>query len=92
MSEAIEFWPDYGAGPLWVGGRAVDVERPDIPPDLAHRLVSWNAEYGDERLPMEGPGDAAWLSEGRRLLHELRAAVWPVEVVVTEPWWGEEPK
>jgi hypothetical protein len=42
-------------------------------------------------VPIEGPGDEDWLSEGKRLLGEVRTALGDQhEVVVTEPWWGGE--
>jgi len=86
----IEFWPEYGDGPLWEDGRAVDLQAAGLPAALVGRLRSWNDEYGDERLPIDGPGDAAWIAEGRALLSTVREAVGPqVEVIVTEPWWGE---
>jgi hypothetical protein len=88
----LEFWPEYGAGPLWDEGAGVDPTQLGLPTELVERLVAWNARYGDERLPMEGPGDPAWLGEGRRLLAETRTALAASHrVVVTEPWWGEEP-
>ncbi|HEX5534869.1 MAG TPA: hypothetical protein VFX33_14105 [Actinomycetales bacterium] len=43
-------------------------------------------------MPIEGPGDSAWLCEGRQLLREIRTALGnEYRVVVTEPWWGEDP-
>ena len=88
----IEFWPDHGPGPLWLGGRAVRPEDLDIPEPLASRLRTWNASYEEWKIPVEGSGDALWIEEGIRLLQATREALSPdVEVVVTEPWWGEEP-
>jgi hypothetical protein len=88
----LEFWPEYGAGPLWDEGAGVDPTQLGLPTELVERLVAWNARYGDERLPMAGPGDPDWLGEGRRLLAETRTALEASHrVVVTEPWWGEEP-
>ena len=88
----IEFWPDYGPGPLWLDGRAVAPETLGVAADLASRLNAWNAEYEESKVPVDGPGDHAWLGEGIELLGAIRQAVSPgVEVVVTEPWWGEEP-
>jgi hypothetical protein len=41
---------------------------------------------------MDGPGDEQWLDDARRLLAELREALQGrYEVVVIDPWWGEEP-
>jgi len=55
-------------------------------------LIAWNALYEDERLAMEGLGDPNWLGEGHRLLAETRTALAASHsVLVTEPWWGEEP-
>ena len=53
----LEFWPEYGSGPLWAGGDRVDLTELGLPSELAGRLVAWNALYEDERRPMEGPGD-----------------------------------
>lgn len=87
----IEFWPDYGQGPLWSpDGTPVDPASLGLPDDLVQQLSLWNGSYDDDKLPIEGAGDPAWLAEGRLLLQHVRAAVGPaVRVVVTEPWWGE---
>lgn len=88
----LEFWPEYGTGPLWAGVDGVDLGQLGLPIELVERLVAWNACYEDERLPMEGPGDPDWLGEGKRLLAETRTALaGSCRLVVTEPWWGEEP-
>lgn len=88
----IEFWPDYGAGPLWRAGRSVEPEELGLPPELAARLSARNARYEESRIPVDGSGDAAWLAEGIALLAEVRAAAQPeYAILVTEPWWGEEP-
>jgi hypothetical protein len=93
MTGALEFWPDYGGGPLWDdAGNVVAPHGLAIPAELADRLTDWNARYDEAHLPIEGPGDAAWLAEGRVLLAEVRDALRPVEVVATEPWWGEQPR
>ena len=89
----LEFWPDYGAGPLWThDGKPVDLSSLDVDPDLVEKVAVWHAAYEEDRVPIDGPGDSAWLHEGRQLLQEVRAAL-PDEyrVIVTEPWWGEEP-
>ncbi len=71
---------------------AVPPEDLDIPEPLASHLRSWNASYEEWKIPVEGPGDAPWVEEGIRLLRATREALGPgTEVVVTEPWWGEEP-
>ncbi|KQP64480.1 MULTISPECIES: hypothetical protein [unclassified Nocardioides] len=60
--------------------------------DLVARLTAWNTAYSEDKVPIEGSGDEAWLSEGKRLLGEVRSALQDQhQVVVTEPWWGEEP-
>lgn len=89
---ALEFWPDYGAGPLWDDGRPADLASLSIDQDLIDRLTAWNARYSEDKVPLEGPGDAAWLGEGKRLLDEVRHTINDQHaVIVTEPWWGEEP-
>ncbi len=88
----LEFWPEYGPGPLWAEGDRVDLTELGVPSELADRLLAWNARYEEERLPLEGPCDTDWLGEGRRLLAETRTALADSHcIVVTEPWWGEEP-
>jgi hypothetical protein len=89
----LEFWPDYGPGPLWTDeGKLADLAALPIGDDLTERLTAWNAAYSEEKVPIEGSGDEAWLSEGKRLLHEVRSALEDQhQVVVTEPWWGEKP-
>lgn len=89
----LEFWPDYGSGPLWSDeGKALALESLGISPVLAERVRLWNSQYEEDKIPMDGPGDVEWLTEGVGLLHLLRAALGDgVEVVVTEPWWGEAP-
>ncbi len=88
---SFEFWPDYGQGPLWTNeGKPADLGALPLGDDLLSRLTDWNARYTEERIPVEGPGDVAWLSEGMALLHRVRQALGPDhEVVVTEPWWNE---
>jgi hypothetical protein len=93
MSERLEFWPEYRGGPLWTtAGQSVDLADLPISDDLRDRVAVWSSKYGDEKLPTEGPGDPEWIADGRGLLAELRSAVRPdYEVIVTEPWWAEEP-
>jgi hypothetical protein len=87
----IEFWPDYGPGPLWLDGRAIEPESLGILEALAIRLRRWNDGYEESKIPIDGNGDTAWLTEGAELLRATREALAPgVDVVATEPWWGEE--
>jgi hypothetical protein len=62
--KVIEFWPDYGLGPLWLDGRAVAPEAVGVAGDLASRLNAWNADYEESKVPVDGPGDPAWLGRG----------------------------
>lgn len=89
----LEFWPDYGPGPLWTAdGEAVDVASLGLSADLAQRLAAWHSNYAEDRVPIEGDGDPVWLAEGVALLRDVRAELGvDYAVVVTEPWWGEEP-
>ena len=88
----LEFWPEYNSGPLWNdGGESVNLASLGLTDDLVERLRKWNAAYDDSKLPFEND-DAAWLHEGQRLLVEVRGALdGAYEIVVTEPWWHEEP-
>lgn len=89
----LEFWPDYGPGPLWTeDGKPFDLTTLDVARGLVESVAAWNAAYLEDKVPIDAPGDAAWLREGRRLLHEIRIALGnEYRVVVTEPWWGENP-
>jgi hypothetical protein len=88
----LEFWPEYNSGPLWRSdGTSVDLASLALPADLKARLQSWNAAYDDSRLPFDHD-DEGWLEEGERLLAETREALCDAyTIVVTEPWWGEDP-
>lgn len=89
---ALEFWPDYGDGPLWSGGDPVDLDTVGLAADLTARLTAFNEAYQEGRLPLDGPGDRSYLAEGERLLHAVRQALFGrYRVLVTEPWWGKEP-
>jgi hypothetical protein len=90
----LEFWPDYGPGPLWdAHGKALEPQSLGLDADLANRLLAFNAAYEEERVPVDGPGDAEYLAEGTGLLATVRAALnGRFRVIVTEPWWGEEPQ
>lgn len=89
----VEFWPDYGPGPLWgEDGKSVDPTSLGVDPDLVERVAAWNAAYGEHKVPLDGPGDSTWLHEGRQLLREIRDSLGnDYRVIVTEPWWGEQP-
>ena len=91
--EALEFWPDYGPGPLWNrDGKAADLDALRLPGDLAQRLAAFNGSYEEDRLPLEGTGDAGYLAVGLALLAEVREALaGRYRVIVTEPWWEDPP-
>lgn len=91
MTARLEFWPDYGQGPLWDAGRTIDLEDLCLPPALIERIHRWHEVYDEDRLPIDGPGDDAWLAEGKSILASIRGSLTDIEVVVTEPWWGEQP-
>ncbi len=88
----LEFWPDYGPGPLWTAdGRPAELWSLGLSNELVRRLEDWNARYAEDKLPIDGPGDTVWLAEGAALLGLARDALRPgVQVVVTEPWWGAD--
>lgn len=88
----LEFWPDYGPGPLWDDeGKPVDLNSLGLDKGLVARVEAWNAEYAEDKIPVDGPGDLAWVRAGSQLLHDIRAALGTdYQVIVTEPWWGEE--
>lgn len=70
----LEFWPDCGPGPLWSNeGKPVDLESLGISSELAERVRLWNSQYGENRIPLDGPGDTEWLAEAVGLLCNLRA-------------------
>ena len=86
----LEFWPEQGAGPLWdTRGREVDPVTLGLPSGLVERLTAFTAAYAEDRLPIDGPGDPAYLALGAQLLHDVRTALaGRFDVVVTEPWFG----
>ncbi|SPD88025.1 protein of unknown function [Micropruina glycogenica] len=44
----IEFWPDYGQGPLWSpDGTPVDAASLGLPDDLVQQLSLWNGSDDD---------------------------------------------
>ena len=93
--DVLELWPDHGHSPLWSSAqkRYVDPAELPVPASLAERLTTFGDGYAEERVPVEGEGDPAYLAEGTALLAELRSALGDrYRVVVTEPWLGEEPE
>jgi hypothetical protein len=91
VTGTLEWWPDYGRGPLWqpagLGGTHVEPASLGLESDLADRLAKWNAEYDDDKLPNEGGGDDSWISQGIDLLAEVRHQLMGrYRVVVREPW------
>jgi len=89
----LEFWPDYGPGPLWTAdGKAADLGSLGLPSELVAELASWNDQYTEAKIPVEGTGDDSWLGEGRNLLRRTRVALGSdFDVVATEPWWDAPP-
>lgn len=87
----LEFRPDYGPGPLWTEeGKPVDLPSLGFPPGLVERVRLWNSQYEEGKIPIKGPGDTEWIGEGVALLRHIRSGLCHgVDVVVTEPWWGE---
>lgn len=83
----IEFWPEYNSGPLWINGSSAPLAE-ILEPELAERLIRWNAAYADGKWPTESSGDVDWLAEGKELLRLVREhVVGEYRIVVTEPWW-----
>jgi succinylarginine dihydrolase len=83
----VEFWPEYGSGPLWIGGSTVEPAELGSA-ELAERLIRWNDDYADDKLPLEGEGDPAWLAEGKELLDAVRVQLPDTHVVlVNEDWF-----
>lgn len=97
VTDVLEWWPEYGAaGPLWVrsgrGWTAADTASLGLPSELAARLASWNADYTEDKLPIDGPGNTEWIGQGVGLLAEARTALaGRFDIVVTERWWDEPP-
>ncbi len=92
MPVVLEFWPEEKSGPLFTAdGTTADLSALPISEDLRSALNAWNNEYDDSKLPFE-QNDTTWLERGVTLLSEIRSALGEnYDVVVTEPWWGEEP-
>jgi hypothetical protein len=93
VPQRLVFWPDSSGGPLWdEAGEQLPLAALPVADDVRDRAQAWVAQYDDGRLPIDRPGDVVWLEEGRGVLSELRQALGGgYDVVVTEPWWGEEP-
>lgn len=90
MRRTLEWWPEYGKGPLWADGKSIDLTSLGLSAGLVERLVQWNAEYADEKLPVDGQGGDAWLKQGVVLLTEVRQLLGTDHrVIVTEPWWAD---
>ena len=92
----IEWWPDYGPGPLWRrtgrGGVPAEFESLALSSELKEKLTDWNARYEEDAVPIDGPGNPVWLAEGISLLDLARKELAGQAVIlVTEPWWGEAP-
>ena len=69
----LEFWPDYSGALLWTdAGERVALEDVPLPRHLIDQANRWIAGYDDLKLPWEPTRDDEWLSEGRRLLADLR--------------------
>jgi hypothetical protein len=96
VTETLEWWPDYGGGPLWKvsgrGGQQADSGALDLPPDLAARLAAWNQRYAEDKLPITGNGDPEWLEQGVSGCSQKSVAARRADStsVISEPW-GEEP-
>jgi hypothetical protein len=89
MTGRLKVWPDYGApSPLWDGGEAVNLQSLPLPEDFRNRLSSLNAAYEESKVPIDATGDQQYLTEGQRLLNEVRLDG-QYEVVTHEDWWGE---
>jgi len=56
-------------------GASVDLDILLLPGDLQDRITAWSRLYGDDELPMDGPGSQQWIDDGRRLLAEVREAL-----------------
>ncbi|WP_157970837.1 hypothetical protein [Nakamurella deserti] len=90
--DVLEFWPDDKQGPLWSGGRPADLYALGLPARLVHRLESWNAEYREDRLPIDGRGDPDYVATGTALLRDVTEALGDrYRIIVNEPWWNATP-
>jgi len=69
----LEFWPDYSDSLVWTAnGTRVSLDDLPLPRDMVERAGRWLSEYDDTKLPWEPTRDDEWLSEGKRLLVDLR--------------------
>ncbi len=47
----LEFWPDYGPGPLWTGsGEPADLHHIGLPEGLVEHLRTWNSRYAEDKI------------------------------------------
>ncbi len=74
------------------GGEKVELATLNLTVTLEDALRAWNKDFEEAKLPIDGSGDPNWIARGIDLLdqtrHELSGRA---KVVVTEPWWNEEP-
>lgn len=90
----LEWWPDYGNELFWLrngrGGERIPIENLRLTPTLQEALRRWIARYDDENL--SAGAESEWIVEGIRLLAASRAELaGRYAIVVTEPYWGEQP-
>ena len=72
-------------GPGWQGRRPELVWPLD---ELAEQLTVWNSRYAEDKVPIEGSGDSAWL--GRRSSVSFAARETHLVLISRrrdEPWW-----
>src|SRR5688572_27675917 len=52
----LEFWPDYGPGPVWTDdGKPVDLAQLGVDPDLVAEVAEWNGAYSEDKVPIDSP-------------------------------------
>jgi hypothetical protein len=60
----LEFWPECGPGPVWTDdGRPFDLGQLGLGPDLVAEVAEWNGAYGEDKVPIDSPGDVARLQK-----------------------------